>query len=60
MSKLALEYNLSDNGLRKICKKHEIPLPLLGHWQKIQYNKEVKIKSGKLTIEGKHTARLLK
>lgn len=43
MSKLALEYNLSDNGLRKICKKHEIPLPLLGHWQKIQYNKEVKI-----------------
>ena len=29
--------------LRKICKKHEIPLPLLGHWQKIQYNKKVKI-----------------
>lgn len=43
MSKLALEYNISDNGLRKICKKHEIPLPLLGHWQKIQYNKKVKI-----------------
>lgn len=43
MSILALEYNISDNGLRKICKKHEIPLPLLGHWQKIQYNKKVKI-----------------
>lgn len=43
MSKLALEYNLSDNGLRKICKKYEIPLPLLGHWQKIQYNKKVKV-----------------
>lgn len=43
MSRLALEYNISDNGLRKICKKHEIPLPLLGHWQKIQYNKKVKI-----------------
>ena len=43
MSKLALEYNLSDNGLRKICKKYEIPLPLLGHWQKIQYNKKVMI-----------------
>ena len=43
MSKLALKYNLSDNGLRKICKKHEIPLPLLGHWQKIQYNKKVKV-----------------
>lgn len=43
MIKLALEYNLSDNGLRKICKKHEIPLPQLGHWQKIQYNKKVKV-----------------
>ena len=43
MSKLALEYNLSDNGLRKICKKHEIPLPQLGHWQKIQHNKKVKV-----------------
>lgn len=31
MSRLALEYNISDNGLRKICKKHEIPLPLLSH-----------------------------
>ena len=43
MSKLALEYNLSDNGLRKICKKFDIPLPQLGHWQKIQFNKKVKI-----------------
>ena len=43
MSKLALEYNISDNGLRKICEKFDIPLPLLGHWQKIQYNKKVKV-----------------
>jgi hypothetical protein len=43
MSRLALEYNISDNGLRKICKKFEIPLPLLGHWQKIQYNKKVPV-----------------
>lgn len=43
MTKLALEYNLSDNGLRKICKKFDIPLPQLGHWQKIQFNKKVKI-----------------
>ena len=41
MSKLALEYNMSDNGLRKICKKFDIPLPLVGHWQKIQYNKKI-------------------
>lgn len=43
MSRLALEYNISDNGLRKICKKFDIPLPLLGHWQKIQYNKKVPV-----------------
>ena len=41
LSKLAKKYNLSDNGLRKICKKLDIPLPKNGHWQKIQYNKKV-------------------
>ena len=43
MTALAKEYNISDNGLRKICKKLDIPLPQLGHWQKLQYGKEVKI-----------------
>lgn len=43
MTALAKEYNISDNGLRKICKKLNIPLPELGHWQKIQYGKKVKI-----------------
>ena len=41
LSKLAKKYNLSDNGLRKVCKKLDIPLPKNGHWQKIQYNKKV-------------------
>lgn len=41
LSKLAKQYNLSDNGLRKVCKKLEIPLPKNGYWQKIQYNKKV-------------------
>lgn len=40
---LAKEFNLSDNGLRKICKKHDIPTPLMGHWQKIQYGKKTSI-----------------
>lgn len=43
MTTLAKEYNISDNGLRKICKKLGIPLPELGYWQKIQYGKKVKI-----------------
>lgn len=41
LSKLAKEYNLSDNGLRKVCKKLDIPLPKNGHWQKIQFNKKI-------------------
>jgi hypothetical protein len=43
LSTLAKEYFISDNGLRKICKQSDIPVPQLGHWQKIQYNKKVKI-----------------
>jgi hypothetical protein len=41
LTKLAKKYNLSDNGLRKVCKKLDIPLPKNGHWQKIQFNKKV-------------------
>ncbi len=36
MTTLAKEFNLSDNGLRKICKKNDIPLPNAGHWAKVQ------------------------
>lgn len=43
MSKLAKKYNLSDNGLRKVCNRLDIPLPKNGYWQKIQYNKKVNI-----------------
>jgi len=42
MTKLAVSYGLSDNGLRKICKKHNIPLPSIGYWAKKQYGKKVK------------------
>ncbi len=40
MITLANEYSLSDNRLRKICKKYNIPIPPIGHWQKIQFNKK--------------------
>jgi hypothetical protein len=39
--KLAKVYHLSDNGLRKICKKHDIPLPIAGHWAKVQNGHKV-------------------
>jgi hypothetical protein len=51
LSKLAKKYNLSDNGLRKVCKKLDIPLPKNGHWQKIQFNKKVIIE--KLPVNDK-------
>ena len=41
MVHLAKRYQLSDTGLRKICKKLEIPLPKSGHWQKVRTGKKV-------------------
>ena len=43
LSTLAKEFLISDNGLRKICKKHNIPLPKIGHWQKVLYGKRLRI-----------------
>jgi len=35
LTKLGKKYGVSDNGLRKICKAMNIPLPKVGHWAKI-------------------------
>lgn len=39
MIKLAKEFNLSDNGLRKVCKKYNIPIPsdLQHHFAPLPY-----------------------
>jgi len=42
MIKLSAEYGLSDNGVRKICKKLNIPLPKSGYWQKLKHGKAPK------------------
>lgn len=42
MIKLAREYGLSDNGLRNICRKLNVPMPKSGYWQQLQYGCEVK------------------
>ena len=36
-------YNLSDNGLRKKCKKYWIPLPTVGHWAKVRAGQKVPV-----------------
>lgn len=41
LKSLSKKYNISDNGIRKICKKNNIPLPKRGYWQKLQYGKPV-------------------
>jgi len=33
---LSKKYNISDNGLRKICTKNDIPLPPSSYWQRVR------------------------
>ena len=42
ISRLAKEYALSDNGIRKLCKRYDIPIPKNGYWSKLKFNKPVK------------------
>lgn len=53
LSRLAKKYKISDNGLRKICKRMNIPIPPMGHWQKIQYGKRVIVTKLPTKYEGK-------
>ena len=42
VTKVARRFGLSDVGLRKICKKHDIPTPPLGYWAKLAHGKTVR------------------
>ena len=53
LSRLAKKYKISDNGLRKICKRMNIPIPAMGHWQKIQYGKKVIVTKLPAKYDGK-------
>lgn len=37
----AKRFGISDVALRKICKKHDVPLPPLGYWAKLAHGKKV-------------------
>lgn len=43
ISKLTQQYAISTDGIKKICKQFEIPMPQNGYWSKIKYKKKVKI-----------------
>ena len=38
---VAADYGLSDNGLKKICNKMNIPIPYNGYWAKFKHGKDV-------------------
>lgn len=40
MNKLCKLYNLSGNGLRKICKKMNIPTTPTGYWSNLRFKKD--------------------
>ena len=40
MRTLAKQFGLSDVGLAKICEKHKIPRPPVGHWVRVQLGQE--------------------
>lgn len=42
MRKLATTYGLSDVGLAKVCRRHEIPRPPVGYWAKKEFGKPVR------------------
>ncbi|AWH86340.1 hypothetical protein HYN59_15035 [Flavobacterium album] len=42
LSKLSKKYALSDNGLRKMCRKYNVSIPKNGYWMKMKFNKPVK------------------
>jgi hypothetical protein len=37
MQRLAKEFGLSDVGLAKLCRRHNIPIPGRGYWARIQF-----------------------
>ncbi len=36
MLSLSRKYDISDVGLRKICKRMDIPIPKMGYWPRIK------------------------
>lgn len=43
MLSLSKRFNISDVGLRKICKRMNIPTPPNGYWAKLQFGKRVDV-----------------
>lgn len=55
---ISKKYALSDNSLRKICIRMQIPLPQVGHWMQLQFNKKVHIAPLPENYSGEETVTL--
>ncbi|MGV9003256.1 hypothetical protein [Flavobacterium sp.] len=52
LSKITLQYAYNNDGIKKICKQNDIPMPDASYWSKIKYNKKVKIEELNATFIG--------
>lgn len=52
LTKLALQYAISNEGFKKLCKQFEIPMPDNGYWVKLRFNKEIEKPKFNLLFSG--------
>lgn len=50
--KLAQQYALSNDGIKKICKEFDVPMPDGSYWSKLKYNKKFKKEKLNPTFSG--------
>ena len=41
ITKLTLQYAITVDGIKKLCKQFDIPIPQSGYWSKIKFNKPI-------------------
>ena len=39
LSKITLQYAYTNDGIKKICKQYDVPMPQNGYWLKLKFNK---------------------
>lgn len=43
LTKLTQQYAYTNDGIKKLCKQFEIPMPEVSYWSKLKFNKKVTI-----------------
>jgi hypothetical protein len=58
MLSLSKRFKISDVGLRKMCRRLNIPVPQAGHWQKVKFGKKLSQVKLPKDFDGKNTVSL--